>query len=149
MPNVEIREATDQDTRSIRELLCEVKLPVESIDSGVTTYFVGIQDNSLVSVAGFEFYGDDALLRSVAVLPALQKKGLGDQQADWMVHEAKRRSIKRIVLLTETAEQFFAKKGFKRVDRRSIDNEAMKKSSEFAFACPASAVCMVLFLEGQ
>ncbi len=146
MTDLEIREATNDDKNSVQALLSEVKLPVESVHSGITKFFVGSLESKLVAVAGFEFYGDDALLRSVAVRPNLQKKGLGDQLTDWMIQEAKKQGIKHIVLLTETAEKFFARKGFAVIDRKSINNDAMKKSSEFAFACPTSAVCMVLAL---
>jgi N-acetylglutamate synthase-like GNAT family acetyltransferase len=142
-----IREATSWDIHLIQALLREVELPVESVDSSITKFYTGMQEDVLAGVAGFEFYGDDVLLRSVAVKPGLQKNGLGHQLTDWMIQEAKKRDVRRIVLLTETAERFFTQKGFKAVDRKSIENDAMKQSSEFTFACPSSAVCMVLNLK--
>ncbi len=140
------REAVGSDRAFIEDLLKRVKLPVESVGSSTTTFYIGSENQSPVAVAGFEFYGNDALLRSVAIRPDLQRAGIGDRLTDWMIASAKRRGIKRIVLLTETAEKFFAKKGFKVVDRSSINNDSMKQSSEFTFACPTSAVCMALSL---
>ncbi len=140
------RKAIGSDRAFIEDLLKQVKLPVESVGSGATTFYIGSENHSSVAVAGFEFYGNDALLRSVAVRPDLQRSGIGSRFTDWMIGSAKRRGIKRIVLLTETAEKFFAKKGFKVADRSSINNDTMRLSSEFTFACPTSAVCMVLSL---
>jgi len=67
---------------------------------------------SYCSVAGFEYYGEDALLRSVAVPTSLQKKQIGFTISRLDAITGKAKGIKRIVLLTETASMFFAKKGF-------------------------------------
>jgi amino-acid N-acetyltransferase len=144
MDTLMIREAAKEDIRSIRALLKQAKLPVESIEADKTKFYVGTKDNELVGVAGLEFYGKDALLRSVAVRSDYRNKGYGEELIARMISEATKRDVERLVLLTETAEGFFAKRGFKVVDRASLRNDAMKKSSEFTFACPASAVCMLL-----
>jgi len=146
---VELHIATAEDKVVIRSLLAEVNLPTESVDTGTTTFYIGMEDHSVVGVAGFEFYGKDALLRSVAVPPKVQKRGYGDRITERMISTAKSRGIERIVLLTETAERFFARMGFATIDRASIKNDAMKRSSEFAYACPSSATCMVLELKRE
>jgi amino-acid N-acetyltransferase len=66
---------------------------------------------------------------------------------DWMISLAKKKNVQRIVLLTETASKFFAKKGFVTVDRSVITNAAMKKSPQFGGCCCGSATCMVLELQ--
>jgi amino-acid N-acetyltransferase len=141
--------ANGSDKKTVRVFLQEVKLPTESVDTGVTTFYVGTEKGDVVGIAGFEFYGDDALLRSVAVRPKLQSRGIGSRTVDHMLSVAKQRNMRRVVLLTETAQKFFERKGFKVVDRSSIMNGAMLKSSEFTVACPKSAVCMVLELDAQ
>ncbi|HEY6952172.1 MAG TPA: arsenic resistance N-acetyltransferase ArsN2 [Bacteroidota bacterium] len=141
-----LRKAEDSDKTAIRTLLESVALPTESIGNGTTTFYLAEEKGNLLGIAGFEFYGDDALLRSVAVPPQIQNKGIGDGIVDSMIVLARERNIKRIVLLTETAEGFFRKKGFKTVDRSSIGNESMNRSSEFTTACPTSAVCMIMEL---
>ena len=127
--------------------LREVKLPTESVDTGTTTFYVGIENGDVVGIAGFEFYGDDALLRSVAVRPNVQSRGIGSKIVDHMLTVARQRKIHRVVLLTETAQKFFERKGFKVVTRSSITNGPMQQSTEFTVACPTSAVCMVLDLD--
>jgi amino-acid N-acetyltransferase len=141
------RDSIGADRSVITDLLKRVKLPTESLDTGTTAFSIAEEDRKIVGTGGFEFYGTDALLRSVAVPPELQKRRIGDRLVDYMIAFARLKGVKRIVLLTETAEKFFAKKGFKVVDRSSIENEAMKQSSEFTYACPTSAVCMMLELK--
>ncbi len=140
------RRAAEADRETIRDLLTLVKLPTESLEKNSSTFYVGQTDKSIDVVAAYEYYERDALLRSVAVRPELQKRGLGDSIVDFMISTARAQGIRRIVLLTETAQLFFEKKGFKVVDRSSIVNEPMKRSSEFTYACPTSAVCMMLNL---
>ena len=147
--DIRFQMAQESDQKTIRKLLQEVKLPTESVDKGTTTFCVVKQDSSIVGIAGYEFYGDDALLRSVAVLPLLQSQGVGSKVFDHMLSVARERRIRRIVLLTETAQKFFERKGFKMVDRSAITNQLMLQSSEFTVACPKSAVCMVLELAVQ
>ena len=142
-----LRESTDAENDVIRNLLQTTKLPTENLGKHVTKFYIAEKDESVVEIAGFEFYGDDALLRSVAVQPGIQRRGLGSQIVDLMLDEARKKEIRSVVLLTETAKDFFLKKGFDAVYRTAIENEEMKKSSEFAYACPKSAVCMRLRLK--
>ncbi|TSA17893.1 GNAT family N-acetyltransferase [bacterium] len=141
---ISYRKAKPTETDAIRSLLEKSELPTESLGTNTTEFFVAESFNKLLGIAGFEFYGDDALLRSVAIQPELQSKGIGSQLVDWMISLAKEREIRKIVLLTETAQKFFERKGFTVVDRSSIVNQAMKDLSEFTGACPISAVSMKL-----
>ncbi len=144
--NLKFRESIAADKDFIVSLLQTTKLPTESLAQDVTAFYVTENEDGPTGIAGFEFYGDDALLRSVAVLPQMQRHGLGLRIVEFMLDEARRKNIRNVVLLTETARDFFLKKDFKVVDRSSVQNEAMKESSEFSFACPKSAVCMILKL---
>jgi amino-acid N-acetyltransferase len=49
--------------------------------------------------------------------------------------------IKNIFLLTETAEDYFLKKGYEFLPREQAP-ESIRQSSEFRHACPASAILM-------
>ena len=147
--DLEFRTAASLDNERVRILLREVKLPTESVDTGATTFYVGTEKGDVVGIAGFEFYGDDALLRSIAVRPGLQSRGIGSRIVDRMLSVARQRKIRQVVLLTETAQKFFERKGFKVMERSSITNGSMQQSTEFSVACPKSAVCMVLDLDAQ
>jgi amino-acid N-acetyltransferase len=49
--------------------------------------------------------------------------------------------IKRLVLLTQTAADFFARQGFRTIERSSAP-EDIQASEEFRSLCPSSAICM-------
>jgi amino-acid N-acetyltransferase len=108
--NISYHRAVESDTGTIRSILVSQKLPTESVGTGITEFYLAIHDIIIVGIAGYEYYGKDVLLRSVAVPASLQNKGIGSQIVDWMIALAKQKGIKRIVLLTETAAMFFAKK---------------------------------------
>jgi amino-acid N-acetyltransferase len=144
--NISYRQATEKDTAAIRSLLESQKLLVETVGTALTDFYLAIQNEAIAGVAGFEYYGNDALLRSVAVPASLQKKQIGSHLVDWMLSLAKQKGVKSIVLLTTTAARFFARKGFIIIDRSSIQNEAIKKSNQFCGGCCSSAACMKLDL---
>jgi len=143
---LEFRRATPADNGTIRRLLESWKLPAESVGTKVTDFYVAVHTGAIVGVAGFEYYGEDVLLRSVAVASPFQRHQVGSRMVDWMIALAKQKNKKRIVLLTETASNFFSRKGFEIVDRVSLGNEALMRSSQFSGGCCSSAACMVLDL---
>lgn len=146
---IDLRRSQQKDRDAIRALLSEARLPAESVDTSSTAFYIAEQEGRVVGMAGFEFYGNDALLRSVAVPPELQRKGIGALIVDLMLEEAAKSKVENVVLLTETAKEFFLKKGFSAVERSTITNEQMKNSSEFAQVCPQSAVCMAMQLHRE
>ena len=141
---IDFRRSGPGDKEQIRALLVETKLPAESVDNDVTAFYIAENGGRIIGIAGFELYGGDALLRSVAIRPGLQRQGIGSAIVDRMLDEARRKEIRRVILLTETAKHFFLRKGFAVVDRSEIKNEELRKSSEFTYACPTSAVCMLM-----
>ncbi len=141
-----LRKSRLEDREQIRTLLDATKLPAETVDTDATTFYIAEQDDRVVGIAGLEHYGNDALLRSVAVPAELQRKGIGSVIVDLMLEEAAKLRVENVVLLTETAKDFFLKKGFSVIERSTITNQEMKKSSEFAQVCPESAVCMAIKL---
>lgn len=147
--DISYHKANAGDTDDIRSLLEKSNLPTESLGKNTTEFFIGESAGRIAGIAGFEFYGSDALLRSVAIPADLRSKGIGSGLIDWMLTQAKSRGAKRIVLLTNTAQKFFERKGFAVTDRSILHNEAMTSSSEFTHACPVSAVCMTLELRQE
>lgn len=146
---IDLRTSRAEDKEAIRALLLEMKLPTESIGDGATSFYIAEDNGRLLGIAGLEYYGDDALLRSVAIRPGLQRQGIGSAIVDRMLDEARKKKIRRVILLTETEKEFFLRKGFGVVDRSEIKNEDLRKSSEFAYACPTSAVCMSMEIKEE
>ncbi len=144
--DITLRKSGPGDGKLISSMLTAANLPVESLDNRITTFYMAEEDGKVIGMAGMEIYGEEALLRSVTVLSGMRDKGYGSMIVDRMLDEARNANVRSVILLTETARDFFLKKGFSVVERSGIDNAEMKRSSEFTFACPKSAVCMKLEL---
>ena len=144
--NITLRPAAPSDWPAIEALLLANKLPLDGAQAHLDTYLLAVSNGEIVGSAGAEVYGHIALLRSVAVAPGLHKQGIGKLLLDRLIHEAQRRDIARLYLLTVTAPEYFAQYGFK---RGKIDEapHALKASAEFQGACPACAAFMMLTLQ--
>jgi amino-acid N-acetyltransferase len=99
-------------------------------------------DGAVVGSAELEIYGDSALLRSVAVAPSEQGGGLGQRLVGAALDLARQRAVRRVYLLTETAEEYFVRLGFQPIDRSQV-NDLVKRSIEFSEVCADSATAMV------
>jgi amino-acid N-acetyltransferase len=86
-------------------------------------------------------YADGALLRSVAVAPGLQRKGIGHQLTEAALQLAQHLRVPAVYLLTNTAANFFPKFGFECIARADVP-ATVQQSIEFTSACCASAVVM-------
>ncbi|MFQ6017775.1 MAG: inositol monophosphatase family protein [Kiloniellaceae bacterium] len=85
--------------------------------------------------------GRSALLRSVAVDARLRGRGLGGDLTEAALSLARELGLADVYLLTETADLFFPRYGFRRVERAEIP-EAVRGSIEFTQSCPESAIAM-------
>ena len=140
MPPV-IQPAAPGDLLAILELLDRSKLPRAGLDAHVATTLVAKDGTRLVGTAALELYGASALLRSVAVSAEQRGRGLGATLTAAALDLARRRGVRTVYLLTETAAQFFPKFGFRPITRSDVD-QAVLGSTEFTSACPASALVM-------
>ena len=136
-----IDAAQQRDLPQVRALLQQCGLPLAGIDDHVNTMLVAKEDGNLVGAAALELYGDGALLRSVAVDPHHQGRGIGHQLTEAALRLAEARGLASVFLLTTTAEQFFPKFGFEEITRDQVP-ASVKTSIEFQSACPASAIAM-------
>lgn len=55
---------------------------------------------------------------------------------------SKSRNVRRLFLLTTTADQFFARHGYSQIAREEVPN-SIRSTREFAEICPASSILMV------
>ncbi len=98
-----------------------------------------------IAWGALECYGDDALLRSVLVAEGARGTGAGAELVQRLAAAARGAGVKRLWLLTETAEGFFARLGFTKSSREEA-LPAIRETSEFGSLCPASATCMTATL---
>jgi N-acetylglutamate synthase-like GNAT family acetyltransferase len=135
-----IRQAEPADLQEVLALLAEARLPTEGVAEHFHTFFVFDDGGRIVASAGLELRGGAALVRSLAVAPAVRGTGLGAAVLRRALHEAQGRTD-GIFALTTTAEAYLARFGFERVDRSSIPAVLMA-SRELQDACPTSATVM-------
>lgn len=125
------------------ELLRENKLPYEDIRLK-DNLFVSYHDEKgeHIGSGGLEFYSNYALLRSIAVDKTFRGRSVGQKIVEDLLARAKEKLIHEVYLLTETARDFFLKRGFADIDRDKVP-APVKMSAEFSSACPVSAAAMV------
>ena len=86
--------------------------------------------------------GQDALLRSLVVLPEFRGQGFGEAIAITLERIAAEASFSKLHVLTTTAEELFTKLGY-RVEPRESAPALIASTSEFRDLCPASAIYLI------
>jgi amino-acid N-acetyltransferase len=136
-----IERAAVDDFDAIAALLEASHLPLDGLREHLATALVARQNGTIVGSAALEVYPDGALLRSVAVSPGQQGSGLGHALTSAAIRMAEDLRIPAMYLLTTTADQYFSKFDFERIERTDVP-PSVQASVEFASACPSSAVVM-------
>ena len=108
------------DLPAIRALLVAAGLPTADLAATPPADFWGCREGTaLIGVIGLETYGAVALLRSLAVAPAWQGRGLGSTLLAHTERAARQRGITALYLLTTTVEAFFTRRGYVRIPREA------------------------------
>ena len=145
MSQLEIRQARQDDLPKIEKLLEEASLPTLAVAEHLNNYRVANNGNTVIGAIGLEVYDGTALLRSAVVSPDERGKGIGARLYDTIVEHAKGLGIRRLLLLTNTAEEYFRQREFRVIEQQSVTG-SVSTSVEFTWACPSHAVCMELLL---
>jgi amino-acid N-acetyltransferase len=139
---VNITRVTPNTESGVQAVLAASRLmAVNTADSSTMTLAATTPQDEVVGCAAVERYGDNGLLRSVAVSPDSRGQHLGHYLVAAAEAEAAEGGIASLYLLTETAEAFFAALGYENVDRADVPKEVLA-SDQFAKLCPSSAVSM-------
>lgn len=139
---MQIQSATPRHLDAIRRLLAASDLPTEDLTpSHLAHFFVAREGDDLVGVVGAELYGDVALLRSLAVAPGHRGDGVGARLVTRLEQHAHREGARALYLLTTTAADYFARRGYRRIERAALP-AAIQATDEAARLCPSSATCM-------
>lgn len=100
-------------------------------------FFVG-SDGSPTGLVGLELYGTNTLLRSPVVDENARDNGLGSMLVEHAEQYATTNRVRSIDLLTTTAETFFRRLGYERIDRSPVPPQ-IKETREFARLCEFGA----------
>lgn len=139
--NVDIAPATAGDLGRVLELLEHNHLPRAEIERHVDTLLVAREGDRIVGCGAVELYGKAGLVRSIAVDLPHRGLGLGIQLTEAVLALARSHGLKTVYLLTETAQGFFPRFGFRSIRREEMD-PAVKRSVEFTKACAETAHVM-------
>ncbi len=143
--DVTVRQATPEDRPLAEELLRSNDLPLDGLDDHWEGFLVAGTEGEIMGLIGLERYGEVGLLRSLVVADEHRGRGYGTALVQFLLERCRREDMRRIYLLTTTAEDYFPRFGFREVPRDSVD-PAVKVSAEFRGACPDTAVVMRLRL---
>ena len=146
--NIAIIDASPDDLRDILELLSQVQLPHDGVAENLSDFLVARDESSrLIATIGIERHGNTGLLRSAAVAPEYQGCGIGSRLTEQLLQRATNDGMERVVLLTTTASDFFARRfGFCATSRTAFDKD-LAASPEWNLPRCSSAVCMCLDLQ--
>ena len=127
---------------AVSRLLNEAALPTSDLTPAKLEHFLARgRGDAPEGVVGLELYPPVALLRSLAVAVSARGQGIGSALLADAERYAREHQVKQIYLLTTTAERFFARAGYERVERDAAP-QAIQETQEFSTLCPASSALM-------
>ena len=127
----------------VMAMLATARLPAEDLCEGqLEHFFYAGSDVSPTGLVGLEIYAADGLLRSLVVEDRERGRGTGFALVRHAEAYAASQGVRSIYLLTTTAEPFFHRLGYARLDRAAAPL-SIQRTGEFASLCPASSAFMV------
>jgi amino-acid N-acetyltransferase len=146
MSGIELRTATEGDLAVIRRVLEQAGLPTSDLAAAKPRFTVLREDGRLVAAGALQPFGSAALVRSVVVVGDRRRAGLGQIVVQELEQRARTDRIGRLILLTQTAAEFFAHQGYRVIERHDAPQD-VRGSEEFRSLCAASATCMMKVLD--
>ena len=140
-----IRFATSKDYDTLCHLLETEKLPTVDLNKELPHFILKTVEDKIVGSIGLELYGNSALLRSMMVIPDHRNEGIASELIGKLLAYAKENGVRNVYLITNTAEDFFSRKGFIKIDRSKVSEEILS-SQEFNGLCPSSSAIMIMEL---
>ena len=133
------------DPRHAPELAADLRtagLPADDLDEPGRIFFAFNDENGLrCGYVGAEWMGEDALLRSVVVLPLFRGRGHGRRIMEWMLGWLNRAGAHELYLLTDNVVPMMEKFGFRAIDRAAAPAR-VRATRQFSSQCPITAVLM-------
>jgi protein-tyrosine-phosphatase/N-acetylglutamate synthase-like GNAT family acetyltransferase len=124
---------------AFRDALRAASLPVEDLDKSHGTFFrFSDRDGAPVGYGGIEIYGNNALLRSIAVPESLRQRGHGSAITRLLLRLAEAQGAEAGFLLTTDVVPFFGKLGFHSIDRAAAPADILA-TPQASSLCPTTA----------
>lgn len=139
----EISNASGKDRNDIISLLQKEKLPTEDLPLSLNHFFIATDKfHKVIGAIGLETHGEFGLLRSMVVDSNYRNRGIATILVNRLETQASQMGFRSMYLLTETAVEYFRRKGYMSISRDEVPAE-IKTSSEFSNVCPVSAEVMI------
>ena len=139
--NYSVKKVLKSNLKDVYSLLQSLNLPTDGIKDHLNNFYVIMDMDKIIGVGGVEIYSDAGLLRSIAINPQYQKKGLGRKIIEFLIDHAKKNKVKELFLLTETVPKLYEKFGFFHIKMDDMNNKIIN-SEEFNGSCPYTADLM-------
>lgn len=138
---IKIKKATVQQRQEMINLLQSEKLPVGDLSLSPDSFLVATDEDKVIGAVGLEQYDNCGLLRSMVVDKKYRNRSIASQLIQQLENQATAAGISYMYLLTETAADYFERKGYQRITREEVP-EKLQGSTEFSYVCPAGAIVM-------
>jgi amino-acid N-acetyltransferase len=139
--SVTLQQADTSHVSYIETVLERNKLPSQDIHSKLDCFYLGYEDAARVGLGGIEVYGSDGLLRSVVIEHSVRGDGFGTALCDALEEQASADGVETLYLLTTTAIEFFADRGYVEIERTAAP-PTIQQTIEFEDLCPTTASCL-------
>ena len=134
------------DRAAIIALLENANLPTADLtDQHLENFFFLGPRTAPFGLIGLEMLERNALLRSLVVAPDYRTAGSGSALLEYAEAYAGLRGVIAVFLLTTTAEQFFSRRGYGRIER-GMAPDSIRSTREYSDICPATSALMVKHL---
>lgn len=137
-----ISSAKQGHCEAIIALLQSEKLPIEDLSQDISGFLTATDNGLVIGAVGLQIFGAHGLLRSLVVKPEYRRLKIAAELVSQLEIVARQHSLTHLYLLTETAQGYFAEKGYHLIDREQVPN-TIQQSTQFNNVCPVSAAVMV------
>jgi len=104
-------------------------------------FAVAVDAGLLIGCVGLEPLTDGVLLRSLAVEPGHRGRGIAARLCDEAEDATRSLGARELYLLTTSAADYFAARGFQRIERAALP-ASIQATAQFKELCPVTAVAM-------
>jgi N-acetylglutamate synthase-like GNAT family acetyltransferase/protein-tyrosine-phosphatase len=140
-PTTSIGPASGGDLDAIKRMLVASLLPSRDVGGPNQRFIVASDNGRILGCAGLETYGQDGQVRSMAVHWTRRNAGLGSRLHERLLFEAVLADVRTLYVVTTTAEDFFSRHGYRRIETKDVPHDLLY-SEEFATFVPGGGVVM-------
>lgn len=128
LDDIRIRAALEPDLDDVLSLLIDEDLNIDGVHENIGNFVVATENKVLVGCGGAEAFQFVALIRSIVVHPDQRSRGIGRRIVREMLDRLSSRGLREFYVVTEDAEPWFRKRGFKPCDRDEVHPQILEST---------------------